>query len=352
MLEKSVFSNEEIINQIKQNYNILITKIETEPRGSANIFYVYDKNNEKYVLKEFESACNEENVIKEIKIINHLKQDGIKVAEYIKTQNDEYYFKYKNRTVVLMKYIHGYTKESNSGNFKQVIESAELLGKIVKSLENYNKMEEDNIEKLCNGEKLYQCKEKFDNILKSIQEIEICNNDLVAEKIKQDITDRLKIVNELEKIDFTEMKNLTMKNCHGDFSIMQFIYENEEVVAVLDFAKARKMPVAWEIIRSYTYIDEKCKDGEIDVENLVEYVKEVMKYIKLSKIDLKWMAYFYLVQLVSSPFGYNEYLRNNKLTNLLAFAFWRCRMSKDLYARVEEISGRLIELVERRNENG
>ena len=346
MLEESVFSNDEIINQIKQNYNIIITKIEIELRGSANIFYVYDKNNIKYVLKEFESACNEKNVIKEIDIINHLKQDGIKVAEYIKTINGDYYFKYKNRTVVLMKYIYGYVKESNTGNFKQVIESAELLGKIVKSLENYNKMEEDNIEKWCNGEKLFNCKQKFNNILEIINKTENSNDSSVTKKIKKDIIDRLKIVSELEKINFSEMKNLTMKNCHGDFSIMQFIYEDEKVVAVLDFAKARKMPVAWEIIRSYTYIDEKCKDGEIDIENLVEYVKEVMKYIKLGKIDLKWMAYFYLVQLVSSPFGYNEYLRNNELTNLLEFAFWRCKMSRNLYARVEEVSGRLMELID------
>ena len=70
MLEKTVFTRQEIINKIQEKYNISITKIEQEPRGSANIFYVYDNQGTKYVLKEFESACNQENVIKEIKIIN------------------------------------------------------------------------------------------------------------------------------------------------------------------------------------------------------------------------------------------------------------------------------------------
>ena len=42
MLEPTVFSNKEIINQMKNIYNICIAKIEIESRGSANIFYVYD----------------------------------------------------------------------------------------------------------------------------------------------------------------------------------------------------------------------------------------------------------------------------------------------------------------------
>lgn len=38
MLEKTVFTRQEIINKIQEKYNISITKIEQEPRGSANIF--------------------------------------------------------------------------------------------------------------------------------------------------------------------------------------------------------------------------------------------------------------------------------------------------------------------------
>ena len=53
MLEPTVFSNKEIINQMKNKYNICITKIEVESRGSANIFYVYDweNNNQKQLLE-------------------------------------------------------------------------------------------------------------------------------------------------------------------------------------------------------------------------------------------------------------------------------------------------------------
>ena len=63
----------------------------------------------------------------------------------------------------------------------------------------------------------------------------------------------MEIITSLEKMDFSEMTDLTLKNSHGDYSIMQFIYKDEKVEALLDFAKARKMPIAWEIIRSYIY---------------------------------------------------------------------------------------------------
>lgn len=340
MLEKSVFCEETIKEQVNKNYGIIITKIENETRGSANIYYVYDEFNNKFVLKEFESACNEKNVIKEINIIEHLKRYNIKVPQYMQTINKQYYFKYKNRTIILMKYIEGYTKDSNTGNLAQTIESAQILGKMVKALEDYPYMEQEDVNKWYNKTKILEGKQS----IKKLQQNAINNNIIssnIKEKIIQDTQDKLKIIEQLEKMDFEGMQYITNKNSHGDFSIMQFIYQNEKVCAVLDFAKAKAFPISWEIIRSYSYIDEYCKDGSINIQNLVNYVKKVMEYIKLSEYDLKFMPYVYLIQLVTSPFGYNEYLNNNELTGLLEFGIWRTNMSKYLYNNLSEISQKL-----------
>ena len=340
MLEPTVFSTEEIINQVKTQYNIEIKKIEKEPRGSANIFYIYTTT-AKYVLKEFESKCNEENVFKEIKIINHLRKDGIQVPKYVKTTAGNYYFKYKNRTVILMEFIDGYTKESNTGNISQVIESAEILGKMLKSLQSYEGLPEDNIETWCGNGKLKTGKENFQNLLNKIEQLSDQN---VAQQIKLDVKSRIEIIEKLEKMDFSNIKNMTLMNSHGDYSIMQFIYKDEKVVALLDFAKARKMPVAWEIIRSFTYIDKESANGDLNIENLVDYTKKVMEYVTLNEYDLKWMPYFYLMQLVTSTFGYEQYIQNSNQKQLLDFAFWRCKMSVTLFNRLEEISSRLAEI--------
>lgn len=67
-----------------------------------------------------------------------------------------------------------------------------------------------------------------------------------------------------------------------------------------------------------------------------------MEYIELNEYNLKWMPYFYLVQLVSSPFGYEQYLRDKSQEQLLEFAFWRCKMSGTLFGKLGEISDRLV----------
>ena len=138
---------------------------------------------------------------------------------------------------------------------------------------------------------------------------------------------------------------MTLKNCHGDFSVMQFIYENEKIKALLDFERAKYMPVSWEIIRSYTHIDEKCKNGNIDIKNLVDYVKTVMKYINLNKYDLKFMPYMYLLRLATSPYGYEEYINNTKLESLLEFGLWRTKMCKTLAENIKKIEIELEKLL-------
>lgn len=338
MLEKSVFTNSEIKRTIEIYYNLNIKKIEYEDRGSANIFYVYDSSN-KYVLKEFESRCKEEKILQEAQIISFLKSQNINVPEYIKTIDDKFYFLYKNRIVILMKFIEGYSKEPNTGTYEQVLECASWHGKITKALESYEKLESVDIEKWHQKKRIAPAKKKYNELIKKLGKSEI------EQKIKQDFKYKLELLNKIEKMDFEGMQNMTLKNCHGDFSIMQFIYENEKIKAILDFERAKYMPVSWEIIRSYTHIDEKCKDGDIDIKNLVDYVQTVMKYINLNKYDLKFMPYMYLLRLSTSAYGYEEYINNNELTSLLNFGFWRTNMCKSMEKNIYEIEDILKKLI-------
>ena len=113
---------------------------------------------------------------------------------------------------------------------------------------------------------------------------------------------------------------MTVMNIHGDYSVLQFIYKDGKIKAIIDFVSACKMLVVWEIIRFYSYIDSKAKEGKIDIDNLVEYVRTFTCYVKLNKYDYKFMSYLYLVQLLASKFGYKQYITDNSITNLLDFA--------------------------------
>ena len=113
------------------------------------------------------------------------------------------------------------------------------------------------------------------------------------------------------------------------------------IVSTPDFVSACKMPIVWEVIRSYSYIDPKAKPGKIDINNLVSYVKEFTNYVSLNEYDIKYMPYLYLIQLLSSTFGYKQYISDNSKVSLLEFALFRTRLCRYLFDNSKLISSNL-----------
>ena len=322
-MEESVFINyDEIKKIVYDKYNIKVLDVIYIDRGSSNIY----KLDNKYILKEFESKHNKDTVLKEVNIINHLKKKNISVPTYIKTNDNNYYFEYKDKVMIIQEYIHGYTIDPNKCNYEQIIESATYLGKIVKALEDYPytlpkwKKEIDLQKAIINQKNLLSLTTRED------------------ESIRKDLEDRLYMIEELLKTNIQDnFNNFTYKNTHGDYSIMQFIYKDEKVVAVLDFLSACSMPIVWEIIRSYSYID-----INFNIDTFIDYVKEFSKYAKLSRDDLKYMSYYYLVQILTSTYGYKQYLNNRQAVDLLKFGYFRTELCRYLFDNANEISDRLI----------
>ena len=168
----------------------------------------------------------------------------------------------------------------------------------------YTGLEEDGIiekwfskESLENGiTKMLDLKSKLnaDNPYKSIFE--------------KDLEDKINMSKDLiENFKFYIIQKLTIMNSHGDYSVQQLIYNDKEETTVIDFETAKKLPIIWEVMRSYSYIDKEAKNGNLNLNTLVDYVKEFSKYVKLNEYDLKYAAKIYLIQIVSSPFGYKQY---------------------------------------------
>lgn len=134
---------------------------------------------------------------------------------------------------------------------------------------------------------------------------------------------------------------MSIMNSHGDYSVQQLIYNNEKETSVIDFESAKRLPIMWEIIRSYTYIDKDVKNGEMNIDTFVEYVNEISKYVELNEFDLKYCAYIYLIQIVGSLYGYKQYNENYEQTELLNFAIFRTNLCRYLYEHLDEIGTRL-----------
>lgn len=336
-IQKSNLDEITIKRILKDNYEINVLKTEEINRGTANIFKITTKEN-KYILKEFSEGRTEESVIKETKIINFLKNKNIKVPVYIRTINNSFYIKFENRIVILQEYIDGYTMENNTGDYNKTIESATILGKLTKELKVYEDLGEDGI--------IAKWFSK-DSLEKGIAKIEDLKNRLnddnpYKDRFIKDLEEKIKMSKDLmDNFDFDIIRKMTIMNTHGDYSVQQLIYSEKNETTVIDFETAKKLPIIWEVMRSYSYIDKAAKDGELNIDTLVAYVKEFTQYVELNEYDLKYAAQIYLLQIVSSPFGYKQYNEDYSKTGLLEFALFRTNLCRYLYKHSNEISLRL-----------
>lgn len=88
---------------------------------------------------------------------------------------------------------------------------------------------------------------------------------------------RIGLLERLPKYQF-DLERLTCQAAHGDYFISQWICgEGKIEAAVIDWTTACVHPVIWEILHSYVYAAPECKEGQIDMTNLVGYVKEYCK---------------------------------------------------------------------------
>ena len=333
MLENSVL-NEEIIKKIVlENYDIEVVEVNRINRGSANIFNLDNK----YILKEFSSDREISSIEKEYKIIKHLDEKGLKVPSYVETKDNKCYIVYDERIIILQVYLEGYAMENNTGDYNKTIESATILGKLSLALEDYAL--DSTYDDWASKEELEKGIEKLSDLISKIKE-----DNPYKDKIISDLNRRIEVSKELLDFNFEDLKKVTLKLCHGDYSVQQLIYNDNKETAVIDFETVRNMPIVWEIIRSYSYVDKECKEGIFNLNTFIDYVKEVMKYIELTEYDLKYMPYIYIFQLVSSTFGYKQYNNDYSKKGLLDFAFFRTNLCNYLYDNLEVISKELLKL--------
>ena len=337
-IQRSNLNDEKIKELLNFQYNIEVTRIEAIDRGMANIFKIYSKRTN-FLLKEFSKNKTMETIEKEINIINFLKSKEINVPEYVLTKDDKYYIENEDRIIIVQKFIEGYTMENNTGDYNKVIESAEILGKVTKALLDYPKMSDV---KVISKEGFIKKVQTMKDILNSLND-----NNKFKERFKNDLDFKIKLSKKIiDEFDFDILKKLTILNAHGDFSVQQLIYNDDKETTVIDFETAKRVPIVWEIMRSYSFIDKEAKNGELNIDTLIEYFNHFSKYIKLNQYDLKYATELYFGNLATSPFGYEECNVDPTQTVLLNFAFFRTNLCRYLYKNNDLITKRLLKEVE------
>lgn len=341
-IEKSILTKKDIIDLLRTQYNIEgnveIIKLN---RGSSNLFEI-NVDGKRYILKEFNSNKPVSLVEKETRLIKYLQNKKVLVPQYVQLNDGRYYFIFNGKVVILQQFIYGYTIENNTGNYEQMMESATILGKLIKGLIGYEGLEEEGIIDRWFSKKSVQIGvQKLQEEKKNIKE-----DNEYKEQFIEDFNDKISMATALiNQFDFRVIRRLSIMNTHGDYSIQQLIYGEGKPTTVIDFETAKKMPIVWEIVRSYSYVDKNAEGGKIDIDNLIQYFKEVSKYVELNEYDLKFAPHIYLIQLVGSTFGYREYNKDYTQKDLLKFALFRTNLCRNLYSNLDKISESLLENV-------
>lgn len=305
-VEESVLNNDSIKKIMIEQYGILVEVIKKIDRGSANLFEIISKGT-RYILKEFQSKIDIDKVKIEYTVVEHLRRDGISTPNYVLNRNGELFFEFNQRLLIVQKFIEGQVVASNTSSKEQIIESASVYGKIIKSLENFKY-------ELPDFKRHYMSKELCEQDIKCIEQLMKINKN---KDVNNALLHKREILLKLKDLDYTWQNKLTYKKSHGDYTVFQFIYNDKGTIeAIVDWVSARKIPVVRELIRNYFFMAKEIKKQNVNFSFFLEYIKEFEKYQELNDYDLKYMPLLYLIELSRTIYGYEQYVYNNSVEYL------------------------------------
>lgn len=331
-IEKSVFrNNDEIKTFLLTNYNIEPINIKALTVGSANCYKIEcEKNN--YFLKEFQKKFCKEELIKEVEICKLIIEHGIPTSSFVKNTRGFYITEYNQSYVHLQYFIDGFMFERNEMPEFFLYESARILGKINKILNNNIVLSEgfktEWFTKWRKEDSVFKLESIKENILN--RNISIDTKD----KLIKSCDIKIELLNKYNE-DYLKFLSLENVNSHGDYNNLQILCDikNKRISGVIDFSSATKIPAVWEIIRSYTYSSNECVSGtEFCLNKFLEYVQQYLKNYKLSRFDLSNMAGFYYFSLLRSNYGLDS--ENDSLNS---FGIWRTNLCKFLSDKYKDI---------------
>lgn len=333
-MNNKVFNKTELKRIIKNNYDIGSIKeiIPILEGASSECFHIITED-EEYLFKDIEMIFMN-HPDKEPLINGILSEKGIPVSKFYKTNDNKYLVQHLGHTFHLQSFVQGKVLGTNTAPEWFMEESAIMLGKIHKALEAFpvlsNGIGEDFFKFVTPENAKVSYKKSLDMALKYNE--------------KQNIIDlkyRIKLLDKIKDIKL-EMDESTYKNTHGDYFISQILCGENSINAIIDFTSACVHPACWELIRSYSYADPNCVNGNIDCDNLKKYIHNYMKYSELNNYDIKMMAYLYYYQLAVSDYFSQYYESDNSNKKVLChYAHWSTMLCRWFEENIEELSNKL-----------
>lgn len=330
-----------IINEVLKHYGQNIQELTRTSLGTAQCF-IAKTEREHIFIKIYQKKHDFGQISKEIMICDHLRAKGMRVSEYIKNLNGDFISSCELGLFTLQKYISGITYEKFQVPKPVLMQSARFLGEIHLHLGDVTGLNQDFTPEWI--EEMADLNRHGEKIEALITLAETLPSHEAKDQILADCKWKLKAMHTLSEHK-DRFSGLTRKNSHGDYNNYQWICQNDEITAIIDFGSCSNLPVIWELIRSYTYGGEECKGGQaIDTDNYCEYLRHYLEILPLSEDDLSRGFDFYYYSLSMSLFGYRQYIEDYKkggYNKLIEFALWRTQMSRYLFRHFEELDAKV-----------
>jgi Ser/Thr protein kinase RdoA (MazF antagonist) len=340
-LEASVLSEERIVNLLRAHYGMDCMSVHRLPLGTANCYRVTDGQNA-YFLKEFQSTISEQNILREVDVVEHLAAHNIPVARFLPTADGRWLVRFEGHLITLSEYVEGITYGYDDMPAYRLTDLAAMLGRLHAVLQGYS-LPTDMGRDWLDAFSAPHTARAYDELLSLAQ---ARSDDPRMPQILDDLTYKKELAYRLE--DYKKYYDgVTYCATHGDYQGCQLIWCEEGIRAVIDFSSARCLPVAWEVMRSFVQSCECCRrEAKIDLDGLCDYVRVYQQYFSLTRTDLAAMPYVYLFQLARSRYGYPQYLsgQSEDAESLLRFATWRTAMCREVERRAQDIAQALCRI--------
>lgn len=337
-LEK--LSYEEIANLICSKYGLTVYQIK-DINGGRSDLYKMETNLGAKVLKCYQREVSLISIYNEICVCNYLLKKKFLVSRYIHTLDGTYIVNHKGRYYTLQFFEYGNVYQNYSSPDWLFMESALLLGRLHKSLFSFS------VDKKRFGGD-WPNDNDFDKAIiqhKAIISLAEQNKTTFSTDIIYDMKYKIALLNKMRKNIQINKTQLSYRSTHGDYCLQQMIVKDNRDIVLIDFSSFDCLPVIWEIIRSFSFIDIDCQYCCINLNSLDRYIRlyESTSDIQLSDYDRQSIFKFYAVQLLLSTGGYYEYFTTSKSDDkyrisILQFGFWRTKMMFYLFDNMNTLS--------------
>lgn len=287
-------------------YGIEIESMVPSKSGAGSLTYFVNVSDLKFVVKyPSENEMNHSEV--EIKVCKELLEKGIPACKFVKNNQGNYLSIDENgRRFTVQEFYEGETYAYNEAPIEAQTDSAIALANI------HNAMKDMTDIPIGIGADFFKYRKPeymIDSYKETLQHAIQNQDNIIAEKIRNNI----KVIESMPRYSF-DTEKFSCGNTHGDYMISQILWKDKKINGIIDWTCACKHPYIWEIIRSYVFMAPEVKLGEINIENLINYISTYLKHGTLNEYDIKNAGnlFFYFLAVCNFYGQYFDSISNNR----------------------------------------